>query len=61
MDVKNTPALGGSEKKEPSLRLEDVEAIYELFSERIYKFFYFKFTSKQIAEDLTSETFMAFL
>ncbi len=38
----------------------DLELIFELHFDKIYKFFYFKTLSKEIAEDLTSETFLAF-
>lgn len=37
-----------------------IEETYRKNVEKLYKFFYFKVLNKQIAEDLTSETFMAF-
>lgn len=40
--------------------VSDLELIFELHFDKIYKFFYFKTLSKEIAEDLTSETFLAF-
>lgn len=36
-----------------------IEDVYRQNVEKLYKFFYFKVLNKQIAEDLTSETFMA--
>jgi len=39
---------------------QDLELIYDLYFDRIYKFFYYKILSKEIAEDLTSETFIAY-
>lgn len=38
----------------------DISLLYDLHFDRVYKFFYFKVLSKEIAEDLTSETFMSF-
>jgi RNA polymerase sigma-70 factor, ECF subfamily len=38
-----------------------IEEIYNQNFKKIYKFFYFKFLSKEIAEDLTSETFLQFV
>jgi len=37
-----------------------VEQVYDLHAEKLYKFFYFKVLNQQVAEDLTSETFIAF-
>lgn len=39
----------------------DIETIYDLNIEKIYRFFYYKTLSKEIAEDLTSETFLQFI
>jgi len=38
----------------------DIGEIYEENFDKLYKFFYYKVLSKDIAEDLTSETFLAF-
>lgn len=37
-----------------------VESVYERNVEKLYKFFYFKVLDKQTAEDMTSDTFVAF-
>lgn len=37
-----------------------VESVYNKHVEKLYKFFYFKVLNKQTAEDLTSDTFVAF-
>ena len=37
-----------------------IEAVYEANAAKLYKFFYYKVLNTQIAEDLTSETFLAF-
>lgn len=38
----------------------DLELFFELNFTKVYKFFYFKVLNKNIAEDLTSETFVLF-
>jgi RNA polymerase sigma-70 factor (ECF subfamily) len=43
------------------LTSNDIATIYDNYFEKIYRFFYYKFLSKDIAEDLTSETFMEFI
>ncbi len=40
---------------------DELKAIYRRSVAKIYRFFYYKFLSKEIAEDLTSETFMQFV
>lgn len=40
---------------------KDMAAFYNENFERIYKFFYYKTLSREIAEDLTSETFITFV
>ena len=47
--------------QDKSLKEKDVLKIYNENFSRIYKFFYFKTLSKEIAEDLTSETFITFV
>ena len=37
-----------------------VDAVYTANVEKLYKFFYFKVLDKQTAEDMTSDTFLAF-
>lgn len=37
-----------------------MEAVYTANVEKLYKFFYFKVLDKQTAEDMTSDTFIAF-
>ncbi len=44
-----------------SVTQSDIETMYEGFFDIIYKFFYFKILSKEVAEDLTSETFIQFV
>lgn len=39
----------------------DIALIYDTNFDRIYKFFYYKTLNKNIAEDLTSETFLTFV
>lgn len=39
---------------------KDLSVVYDRYFEVIYRFFYFKVLSKDVAEDLTSETFLAF-
>jgi len=39
----------------------DIALIYDTQFDRIYKFFYYKTLNKNIAEDLTSETFLTFV
>ncbi len=39
---------------------QDLELIFEANFEKIYRFFYYKVLSKEIAEDLTSEVFVTF-
>lgn len=41
------------------LTLSDVEVLYDLHFESIYRFFYFKLLNKEVAEDLTGETFLS--
>lgn len=47
--------------KRDSLSEKEISEFYSENFERIYKFFYFKTLSKEIAEDLTSETFITFV
>jgi RNA polymerase sigma factor (sigma-70 family) len=44
-----------------SLTQIDVEKLYSQMSERIYRFFYYKFLAEEVAEDLTSKTFLRFI
>lgn len=47
-----------------SLRIMTEQELTKFFSDnfdKIYKFFYYKFTSKETAEDLTSKTFINFV
>ncbi len=44
-----------------SVTQSEIETMYEGFFDIIYKFFYFKILSKEVAEDLTSETFIQFV
>lgn len=39
----------------------DIEIIYEQNIDKIYRYFYLKFSDKEIAEDLTSEVFLEFV
>jgi RNA polymerase sigma factor (sigma-70 family) len=39
----------------------NLEDFYDEYVDKVYKFFYIKSLNKQIAEDLTSETFVSFL
>ena len=39
----------------------DIEAFYDEYADKVYKFFYIKSLDKSTAEDLTSQTFVAFL
>ncbi len=39
---------------------QTLEEVYEKSFEKLYKFFYYKVQSRDIAEDLTSDTFLAF-
>ncbi len=39
----------------------DIEEIYDGYVEKVYKFFYIKCLDRDIAEDLTSATFMSYL
>lgn len=39
----------------------ELEIIYDLHFKKIYKYFYYKVLSREIAEDLTSETFLTFV
>ncbi|MEO6728285.1 MAG: sigma-70 family RNA polymerase sigma factor [Candidatus Dojkabacteria bacterium] len=39
----------------------DIALIYDSQFDRIYKFFYYKTLNKNVAEDLTSETFLTFV
>jgi RNA polymerase sigma-70 factor (ECF subfamily) len=47
----------------PSSQLSEnaVSDLYDLHMEKIYRFFYYKVLSKEVAEDLTSETFLTFV
>lgn len=38
-----------------------IEILYERYFNRIYRYFYYKYFSKEIAEDLTSDTFFRFV
>jgi len=38
----------------------DLEVIYDLYFDKIYKFFYYKTLSKESAEDLSADTFIHF-
>lgn len=40
---------------------QDIEVLYDLYFEKVYRFFYYKFLSREMAEDLTSETFLTFV
>lgn len=40
---------------------KDIESLYDLNVEKIYRFFYYKFLSKDRAQDLTSQTFLIFV
>ncbi len=39
----------------------EIESFYDEYVDKVYKFFYIKSLNKQLAEDLTSETFVSFL
>lgn len=39
----------------------DIESFYDEFVDKVYKFFYIKSLDKMTAEDLTSQTFIAFM
>lgn len=39
----------------------DLEKFYDEHIDKVYKFFYIKCLNRHVAEDLTSETFMAFM
>lgn len=41
--------------------MKDLESFYDQNVERVYKFFYINCLNKQTAEDLTSQTFIAFI
>jgi RNA polymerase sigma-70 factor (ECF subfamily) len=43
------------------LTQEDIAILYDTQFDRIYRFFYFRVISREIAEDLTSETFLTFV
>ena len=43
----------------PEHKEVDIESVYRANVEKLYKFFYFKVLNKQVAEDMTSETFIA--
>lgn len=45
---------------ETSKKNFDIGLLYDLYFDKLYKFFYYKVLSKESAEDLTSETFMVF-
>lgn len=36
-----------------------IEEVYDLYADKVYRFFYIKCLNRQIAEDLTSQTFVA--
>jgi RNA polymerase sigma-70 factor (ECF subfamily) len=40
---------------------EEIEILYKNNFKKLYRFFYYKFLNKAIAEDLTSETFTTFI
>lgn len=44
-----------------SLSNSDIEILYERYFEKIYRFFYYKTLNKEIAEDLTSHSFLTFI
>lgn len=44
-----------------TINQNDIASIYDNNFERIYKFFYYKTLNKDIAEDLTSDTFLTFV
>lgn len=44
-----------------SVTQSEIETIYEGFVDVLYKFFYYRVLSKEVAEDLTSETFIQFV
>ncbi len=44
--------------KKTKKRSEKLSKLYEEYFQKIYKFFYYKVLLKEVAEDLTSETFM---
>jgi RNA polymerase sigma factor (sigma-70 family) len=44
-----------------SLTKKDIEILYEITFDKIYRFFYYKFLSKDIAQDLTSQTYLCFI
>jgi RNA polymerase sigma-70 factor, ECF subfamily len=39
-------------------KITDIEVIYDLYLEKLYRFFYYKGLSKENAQDLTSHTFL---
>ncbi len=39
----------------------DLESFYDEYADKVYKFFYIKSLDKMTAEDLTSQTFIAFM
>jgi len=43
------------------LTSNEISTIYDTNFEKIYRFFYYRFMSKDIAEDLSSETFVQFI
>jgi RNA polymerase sigma-70 factor, ECF subfamily len=47
-------------KIEGEISISDMGLLYDLYFDKLYKFFYYKVLSKEIAEDLTSETFLTF-
>jgi len=40
---------------------DELEQIYEAHFKKLYRYFYYKVLSKEIAQDLTSETFISFI
>lgn len=47
--------------EDKKLSKNDLSLIYDSHFDRIYKFFYYKTLNQDIAEDLTSETFLTFV
>ena len=41
--------------------MEDLESFYDIYVDKVYKYFYINCFNRNIAEDLTSQTFVAFI
>lgn len=41
--------------------MSDVEGIYDAYVDKVYKYFYINCLNRHVAEDLTSQTFVAFV